>query len=68
MISLPVYATELREPSAIEVPTHYFGAPAVGVRNGEDLAKALRDAFRQLGPTVIEARVDVEQYDATVFD
>jgi acetolactate synthase-1/2/3 large subunit len=49
-------------------PAHYFGVPAVGVRDGAALKSALEAAFKAEGPTVIEAVVDAEHYFETVFD
>ncbi|MDE0809231.1 MAG: thiamine pyrophosphate-binding protein [Alphaproteobacteria bacterium] len=49
-------------------PAHYFGVPAVGVRNAAALKSALEAAFKADGPTVIEAVVDAGHYFETVFD
>jgi len=51
-----------------EPPSHYFNVPTVGVRNPDDLRKALEAAFKADGPTVIEAVVDGSHYFETVFD
>jgi acetolactate synthase-1/2/3 large subunit len=49
-------------------PAHYFGVPAVGVRDAAALKTALEAAFKADGPTVIEAVVDAGHYFETVFD
>jgi thiamine pyrophosphate-dependent acetolactate synthase large subunit-like protein len=49
-------------------PSHYFGVPAIGVRDGDALRSALDTAFAADGPTVIEAVVDAAHYMDTVFD
>jgi acetolactate synthase-1/2/3 large subunit len=49
-------------------PSHYFNVPAIGVRNPDELRKALEAAFEANGPTVIEAVVDGSHYFETVFD
>jgi acetolactate synthase-1/2/3 large subunit len=49
-------------------PAHYFGVPAVGVRDAASLKAALEAAFKAEGPTVIEAVVDAGHYFETVFD
>ncbi|MBI4184097.1 MAG: thiamine pyrophosphate-binding protein [Proteobacteria bacterium] len=59
--------TLLPEPHA-EPPAHYFGVPAVGVRDPEQLARALGKALAADGPTVIEAMVDPAHYSETVYD
>jgi len=64
----PQYGSEV-EPAEYETPpAHYFGVPAVGVRDAQALRKALADAFLASGPTVIEAVVDASHYMDTVFD
>jgi acetolactate synthase-1/2/3 large subunit len=63
---LAVYGTDV--PRAEEAPPHYFGVPAVTVRNAEDLAKALTAALHAEHPTVIEATVDPAHYLQTVYD
>ena len=65
---LPIYATTLQEEEYRDPPQHYFGVPAFGVRSGVELAQALVEAFKQKGPTVIEAVVDASHYSQTVFD
>ncbi len=65
---LPAYGTDLEAAPAAGPPAHYFGVPAVAVRDGEALAGALRAALASDGPTVIEAVVDPAQYWQTVFD
>ena len=64
----PYYGVGLAQRSYDEAPAHYFGVPAVSVRNGEELRKALRAALEADGPTVIEAFVNSDHYDETVFD
>jgi acetolactate synthase-1/2/3 large subunit len=51
-----------------EPPTHYFGVPAVGVRDEVGLKRELEKALEADGPTVIEAVVDATHYMDTVFD
>ena len=51
-----------------EPPEHYFGVPAVGIRDSEGLKKELGKALNANGPTVIEAVVDAAHYMDTVFD
>ena len=51
-----------------EPPAHYFGVPAVGIRDSEGLKKELGKALSANGPTVIEAVVDAAHYMDTVFD
>ena len=51
-----------------EPPAHYFGVPAVGIRDSEGLKKELGRALNANGPTVIEAVVDAAHYMDTVFD
>ena len=65
---LPVYGTALQEEDYSEPPAHYFGVPAVGVRDAEALREKLSQALESKGPTVIEAIVDAEHYLDTVFD
>ena len=65
---LPVYGTALQEEDYLEPPAHYFGVPAVGVRDAEALREKLSQALESRGPTVIEAIVDAEHYLDTVFD
>jgi acetolactate synthase-1/2/3 large subunit len=62
-----VYGTDLGRED-LDAPAHYFGAPALTVRSAGDLEKALRDALRADGPTVIEAVVDAGHYMETVYD
>ncbi|MEE9273936.1 MAG: thiamine pyrophosphate-binding protein [bacterium] len=66
--SFGVYGTELQKDLYTEPPAHYFGAPAVGVRDPEGLARELKKAFAAEGPTVIEAVVDAGHYMETVYD
>jgi acetolactate synthase-1/2/3 large subunit len=63
-----VYGTELLPELRRDPPAHYFGVPAVPARGPEELEKALRDALRADGPTVIEAVVDGGHYLETVYD
>ena len=65
---LTVYGTALQAEEYSEPPEHYFGVPAVGVRDGEALRTALSAALEASGPTVIEAIVDADHYLETVFD
>jgi acetolactate synthase-1/2/3 large subunit len=65
---LPYYGTELSTEEPPAPPKHYFGVPAVGVRNAAALTRALRKALAADGPTVIEALVDAAHYSQTVFD
>ena len=51
-----------------EPPAHYFGVPAVGVRDGGGLKTALSRALAASGPTIIEAIVDADHFMETVFD
>ena len=62
------YGTQLQREEYGEPPAHYFGVPAVGVRDAPALRAALESALSTAGPTVIEAVVDAEQYSLTVFD
>ncbi|MEO7404054.1 MAG: thiamine pyrophosphate-dependent enzyme, partial [Burkholderiales bacterium] len=66
---LPIYGTEtLPEEPYREPPAHYFGVPAVGVRDAESLARELERALAAKGPSVIEAVVDAAHYAETVYD
>jgi acetolactate synthase-1/2/3 large subunit len=65
---LPLYGTELQQEEYREPPAHYFGVPAIGVRNAEALEEAVGAALAARGPTVIEAVVDSEHYIDTVYD
>jgi thiamine pyrophosphate-dependent acetolactate synthase large subunit-like protein len=65
---LPLYGTELQEEDYREPPAHYFGVPAMGVKNAEALENAVKAALLGYGPTVIEAVVDSEHYIDTVYD
>lgn len=64
----PYYGTTTLAPSDLPPPAHYFGVPAVGVRDPENLERELRKALIAPGPTVIEAVVDPSHYTETVFD
>ena len=52
----------------VDPPAHYFGVPVRGVRNADEFATACRWALALVGPSVIEAFIDVEPYSKTVFD
>jgi acetolactate synthase I/II/III large subunit len=64
----PLYGTELQPEEYREPPAHYFGVPAIGVRNAGDLEAAVTKALAAAGPTVIEAVVDSDHYVDTVYD
>jgi acetolactate synthase-1/2/3 large subunit len=64
----PHYGTTTLAPTDLPPPAHYFGVPAVGVRDGESLERELRKALAAPGPTVIEAAVDPAHYTETVYD
>ncbi len=64
----PHYGTTTLSPSDLPPPAHYFGVPAVGVRDPESLERELRKALAASGPTVIEAAVDPAHYSETVYD
>jgi acetolactate synthase-1/2/3 large subunit len=66
--SLEYYGTELQPEEYREPPAHYFGVPAVGVRDAAALESELKKALLADGPTVIEAVVDASHYMETVFD
>lgn len=63
-----LYGTTLQAEEYREPPAHYFGVPAVGVRDPDALRAALAKALVAAGPTVIEAVVDASHYGETVFD
>ncbi len=63
-----IYGTELQPEEYRDPPEHYFGVPAVGVRDPDSLRAAVEKALLADGPTVIEAVVDSEHYVETVFD
>jgi acetolactate synthase-1/2/3 large subunit len=65
---LPVYGTELQHDEYRDPPAHYFGVPARGVRSPDALENAVRDALAAAGPTVVEAVVDSDHYETTVYD
>jgi acetolactate synthase-1/2/3 large subunit len=65
---VPVYGTRLRLEERQPTRSHYFGAPAVGVRSAPELERALVQAFAASGPTVIEAGIDAAEYEETVYD
>src|SRR6202035_2551550 len=56
----PLYGTELQAEDYCEPPAHYFGVPAIGVRNAAALEGAVTKALAEDGPTVIEAVIDSE--------
>jgi acetolactate synthase I/II/III large subunit len=64
----PLYGTELQEEEYRDPPAHYFGVPAIGVRDAGTLEQAVASALVADGPTVIEAVVDSEHYIDTVYD
>lgn len=63
-----IYGTELQSEDYRDPPAHYFGVPAVGVRNPADLKAAVTEALAADHPTVIEAVVNSDHYIDTVFD
>jgi acetolactate synthase-1/2/3 large subunit len=63
-----IYGTELQPEEYREPPEHYFGVPAIGVRDADSLKSAVKNALKANGPTVIEAVVNSEHYIETVFD
>jgi acetolactate synthase-1/2/3 large subunit len=63
-----IYGTELQPEEYREPPEHYFGVPAIGVRDSDSLKSAVENALKAVGPTVIEAVVNSEHYIETVFD
>ncbi len=63
-----LYGSLLQAEDYADPPAHYFGVPAVGVRDGAALAGALETALGADGPTLIEAVVDPSHYMETVFD
>ncbi len=65
---LPLYGTELQTEDYRDPPAHYFGVPALGVRDALALEAAVTRALHAKGPTVIEAVVDSEHYIETVYD
>jgi acetolactate synthase-1/2/3 large subunit len=64
----PLYGTELQAEDYTEPPSHYFGVPALGVRDADALESAVKKALAADGPTVIEAVVDSDHYVDTVYD
>ena len=60
----PHYGTTTLPPTDLAPPAHYFGVPAVGVRDASSLERELRAALAADGPTVIEAVVDPAHYSA----
>jgi len=64
----PLYGTALQDEEYREPPAHYFGVPAIGVRDADALEATVRKALTTSGPTVIEAVVDSEHYIDTVYD
>ena len=64
----PTYGTTTLPATDLAPPAHYFGVPAVGVRDGASLERELAKALKANGPTVIEAAVDATHYSETVYD
>jgi acetolactate synthase-1/2/3 large subunit len=64
----PIYGTEVVRGERRDAPAHYFGAPAVTVRDAIALERELTKAFQADGPTVIEAVVNRAGYSETVYD
>ena len=64
----PVYGTHVVSGAPREAPAHYFGVPAVTVRDAAALEHELTRAFERGGPTVIAALVDRTSYGETVYD
>jgi acetolactate synthase-1/2/3 large subunit len=62
------YGVELQTEEYTEPPAHYFGVPAIGVRDAAALKDAVTKALAADHPTVIEAVVDSSHYMDTVFD
>jgi acetolactate synthase I/II/III large subunit len=52
----------------VDSPPHYFGVPCRPAKNTEAFSAALDWALSLIGPSVIEAFIDVEPYSRTVFD
>ncbi len=63
-----IYGTELQAEDYREPPAHYFGVPAIGVRDADALRAAVETALAASHPTVIEAVVNSDHYIDTVFD
>ena len=63
-----VYGTELQAEEYRSPPEHYFGVPALGVSDAQNLEKAVKEALKAKHPTVIEALVNSDHYLETVFD
>ncbi|MFP6888263.1 MAG: thiamine pyrophosphate-binding protein [Nitrospinota bacterium] len=63
-----IYGTELQREEYRDPPAHYFGVPAVGVRDPESMENEVKKALEANGPTVIEAVVDPGHYMETVYD
>ena len=64
----PYYGTTTLPATDLAPPAHYFGVPAIGVRDAASLERELATALRADGPTVIEAAVDAAHYSQTVYD
>jgi len=52
----------------VESPPHYFGVPCRPAKTREEFAAAMDWALSLDGPSVVEAFVDADAYDKTVFD
>jgi len=63
-----IYGTELQTEDYRDPPAHYFGVPAVGVRDAAALRDAVKAALKADRPTVIEAVVNSDHYIDTVYD
>jgi acetolactate synthase-1/2/3 large subunit len=62
------YGSQVEMATYEQPPAHYFGVPAIGVRDAAALKAAVAKALKSEGPTVIEAVVDAGHYMDTVFD
>ena len=62
------YGSQVEMATYEQPPAHYFGVPAIGVRDAAALKAAIEKALKSEGPTVIEAVVDAGHYIDTVFD
>jgi len=64
----PIYGTDVLRGERRDAPAHYFGAPAVTVRDPVALERDGKRALQAHGPTVIETVVDRVGYSETVYD